>query len=171
MIDYSKFKYRVGDRIRRIGHEAEYSIVEIQETFRSRTDTIVSHYKIRNLSPGCKDHPIWYIKYIIHQQFEPCNPAVKLLFDKKEPVSDYEKRIYGRFRTVDEVDAHVDYNSVYRDLALYGKASIQVSTPVDSITINIPSSYRVELAQPDSHSLDALRYSVLGQPSVKKVSR
>jgi hypothetical protein len=157
MIDYDKFKYRVGDRIRRIGHEAEYSIVGIQEALRSRTDTIVSHYRIRNLSPGCKDHPIWYTKYVIHQQFEPCNPAIKLLFDKKQEVLTLEM-LENAYKKAMLKGKSLLISSGYRS----GKSSLYKQLLAASL-------YRAE-SHSDQHSLDALRYSVHRQ-TPKKVSR
>jgi hypothetical protein len=135
MIDFDKFKYRVGDRIHKIQHTpstitpTEYEIVEIDSKYKY-------FYKIKNLSPGCVDLPFWQSKYVIHNLFEPCNPAIKLLFGKKEEI------------VLNTGSYSIGVGGVYRDLM------------VD----------RAELAQPDSHSLDALRY-LTGNLPPNKVSR
>jgi hypothetical protein len=148
MIDFDKFKYRVGDKIRKIQltqdltQVTEYEIVQIQEG----SKYAYKHYKLKNLATGCVDAPSWQSQNTVHMYFEPCNPAIKLLYSKNV----------------------VEFRTEY--VADYTTKGLLISTPrgygkISSIGLN-----RVELAKPDSHSLDALRYSVLGQPS-KKVSR
>jgi len=86
MIDYDKFKYRIGDKIRKIGYEAQYEIIEIQSNGNPRGYGSITSYRIKNLSLGCVDQPVWLSQSIIHRNYEPCNPAIKVLFEKKEPI-------------------------------------------------------------------------------------
>ena len=158
MIDYDKFKYRVGDKVRKIElmvEPSEYVILKIEE--KNRYGKPFRHYQLKNLTPGCVDAPSWQSQNVVHQFYEPCNPAAKLLFKKNtsglEYVDKYKREYLGSF------------------------GNLIVSTPRNTMVISNMSDQsvfvdlnRAELAKPDSHSLDALRYSVLGQPS-KKVSR
>jgi hypothetical protein len=159
MIDYDKFKYRIGDKIKRISHEAEYQIIGIQESLRSRTDTIVSHYRIKNLSPGCIDHPTWYPANVILGQFEPCNPAIKLLYQKKEKP---------------RVLTFAMFEEAYKKAILQSK-SLLISSGYRSGKSSLikeleASSLHRAKERSDLDSLDAFRYTVHGQ-TPKKVSR
>ena len=150
MIDFDKFKYRVGDKVKRMVYAptevqpAIYEIIAIEESngfgnsyrrsYNSGGTSGYRHYRLKNLSSGCLDQPQWVAQNIVHSQYEPSNPVIKLL---------YYKESEGTFLT-----------SILRSHSF-----------ICDIGLN-----RAELAKPDSHSLDALQYSVQGQPS-KKVSR
>lgn len=81
MIDFDKFKYRKGDKVRKIGYEAEYEIIDIQLS--TAYTSTYRHYRLKNLSPGCLDQPVWLSQGTVHRSYEPCNPAIKVLFEKK----------------------------------------------------------------------------------------
>ena len=78
-IDSNKFKYKIGDLVRSKSG-AEYQIVNIQTV--TRTYSSLEHYRLKNLSSGCLDSPYWVTGSIIYSKFEPCNPAIKVLFDR-----------------------------------------------------------------------------------------
>ena len=179
MIDFDKFKYRVGDRIRKLeviveAPLAEYEILEISE--RSKWSKSFRSYKLKNLSPGCVNSPSWQSQNVVHRYYEPCNPAIKLLYSnnvtefRTEYVADY---VGGKPDTIVMDPKHL---KLLQKVFNSGDKLSLISTPRGSGKSWIYQQYlqdsanRAELAKPDSHSLDALRYSVLGQPS-KKVSR
>lgn len=80
MIDFDKFKYRIGDRIRRIGYIAEYEILAIDDI--NYWGYSHFYYKLKNLSKGCLDQPEWLSQGMVHMVYEPCNPMIKVLFSK-----------------------------------------------------------------------------------------
>jgi hypothetical protein len=158
MIDFDKFKYRVGDRIRKIQlssdqtESTEYEIIAIDEGENNQSRRLYGykHYKLKNLAPGCVDSPSWQSQNIVHMYFEPCNPAAKLLYSKN--VVEFRTEYAADYVTKTVISGRRAGKSwLYQQFQDY-------------------EANRAELAKPDSHSLDALRYSVLGQPS-KKVSR
>lgn len=76
-IESSTFRYRIGDRIRsRYG--AEYQIINIQ-TSSGTYGTTTDHYRLKPLSSI--DNPFWLTSGIVYSNYEPCNPAIKILFD------------------------------------------------------------------------------------------
>jgi hypothetical protein len=83
MIDFDKFKYKMGDKIRKLSTTAIYEIIEIEEVS-SFTSYPYRHYRLRNTSNGYTDSPIWLGQSIVHSRYEPCNPAIKVLYDKKD---------------------------------------------------------------------------------------
>jgi hypothetical protein len=157
MIDYDKFKYRVGDKVRRMVYHpddiqpAEYEIIAIEEAKgfggsyrrgRSNSSSGYRHYRLKNLSPGCLDKPLWVQQNIVHSQFEPCNPAAKILYKKNVNTLDITCTLFSSRRA--------------------GKSWLYQQF----------QQYEANRAgeQSDPHSLDALRYMVQEKPS-KKVSR
>jgi hypothetical protein len=80
-VDLSKFRYRIGDKIRS-KHGAEYEIINIQySSSRWNSDLSIGHYRIKSLVKGCLDQPFWISQRNLLDLYEPCNPAIKLLFD------------------------------------------------------------------------------------------
>ena len=171
MIDYDKFKYRIGDKVRRMVYNptevqpVEYEILAIEEatgfgssyrrTRNSGSTTGYKHYRLKNLSPGCIDQPQWVAQNLVHSQYEPCNPAAKILFKKNDPE-------LGLF--ADQVLISPQHQKSL--ISLLGRRAGK------SLLFQEFLKYEANRAeeQSDSHSLDALRYTVQGQPS-KKVSR
>ena len=175
MIDFDKFKYRVGDKVRKLVYAptevrpTEYEIIAIEEsdsmgrlTRGSRSYNDYRHYKLKNLSPGCLDKPQWVPQNLVHSQYESCNPAIKLLYKKNELASGVLTA-----ETIEEA---------YKKAMLFGTGKLLINTTRQSGKSWLYQQFlqneanRAELAKPDSHSLDALRYLVFGQPP-KKVSR
>lgn len=185
MIDYDKFRYRVGDKVRRMVYSpeevqpAEYEIIGIEEakgfgrTYRrnssSTGDSGYRHYRLKNLSPGCLDQPQWVSQNIVHSQYEPSNPAVKLLFNKPRPEFEAKLGIFA-----DHVHLDPKTLTIMRDLFNSTKLTM-INTPRRAGKSWLYQQFQENEAnrageQSDPHSLDALRYAVQGKPS-KKVSR
>jgi hypothetical protein len=185
MIDFDKFKYRVGDKIKRLVYHpdevqpAEYEIIAIEEatgfgssyrrTRNSGGTTGYRHYRLKNLSNGCLDQPIWVSQHLVHTQYEPCNPAIKLLYKRNEPTFEVRAGGYADMLVMDPKHLAI-FKKVFDD----GKLMV-ASTPRQSGKSWLYQQFLQHEAnrageQSDPHSLDALRYAVLGQPS-KKVSR
>lgn len=159
MIDYDKFKYRIGDKVRKIGLEAEYEIVDIH----SASSWGHNHYKLKNTSIGCNDTPTWCPQHLVHNYYEPCNPAIKVLFQKKDTITFDIRSGYADSMFLDPKT----YEAMKK---LMGTKLMVVSTPrAAGKTWAMSALHRGE-ERSDGHSLDALRYS--GHKALsKKVSR
>ena len=142
MIDFDKFKYRIGDRIHKIDCSTEYEVIEITR-YPTSYSGLPTTYRIKNLSQGCLDRPFWISQYAIERYYEPCNTAIKLLYNKEEPTT---LLITGC--------SDSSNNSLYR-------AYIEGTPPWQFLSPDRAGE------QSDPHSLDALRYLI--QPL--KVSR
>lgn len=87
-IDMDKFQYKVGDKVKH-KHGAEFVIVGIQHSS-GRFGKVTPHYRLKNLSVGCKDNPFWIIGSSM-TDYTPSSGAARLLFgerDREEQSSD-----------------------------------------------------------------------------------
>jgi hypothetical protein len=69
------FKYRVGDKVRG-PHGAEYEILAVD------SKPYNEHYRLKNLTS--LDSPFWINRFALFSTYEPCNPAIKILFEKEQ---------------------------------------------------------------------------------------
>lgn len=90
-LDPSKYKYKVGDKVKKVVAQAEYEIVQIQHISNSFGD--ISHYKLKSCVSGCKDSPFWISSFRLYDQYEPTSPMLKILFDDRGSEATVDPRV------------------------------------------------------------------------------
>lgn len=82
-----QYEYRVGDKVKS-RHGAEFEIIDISTVTTYRYSNRLKHYRLKPLTAGVLDSPIWIDGRLLYSNYSSCSTVVKLLFDRGSEATD-----------------------------------------------------------------------------------